>query len=564
VGNDPNPSYHTTNDTVATNLTASYGFDIAQTAMATISAMALPTEACFDSAPVLTVNGGASLVDLQWSAVEGAESYRVYRSLQSCEGQWTEIAETAATAWTDEGATEPATYYYHVEAVDPDRFCVSPASACASATPTVYRANSVDATWEDSCSAGGPGDGNGIVEPGESVLLAVTLQNDGTDDLTELLGVLSTETAGVSVTDPAAEWPDLPLGASAQSRPDHFGLSVASQTDCGTLAQALIDVSYAEGTNQTEVHMPVGITEITPLLAEEFSTGIPPDWTVVDGGSGGGAAASWTTDNPGGRSISAPFEGAFAIADSDEAGSSAVLDEQLISPVFDASGCSGVLLEFSNQFRWYSGSGDERAEVDVTTDGSQWINVLSMEGGSDGYSSPNTKSIEIADSIASDPSTVQVRFHYYPADYDWWWAVDNISVECSFPVCTPCAGGAAPPGEAGVSPQLRLQRVSGQLVLDWGAPAGFCVATDYAIYHGELATLGSTGYSHDTSLTCAAGGLSFNIDEADPRLTGADYFLVVSHNDLQEGSYGRGLGNDERPQATAACAQARNLSTCGD
>ena len=39
------------------------------------------------------------------------------------------------------------------------------------------------------------------------------------------------------------------------------------------------------------------------LVDEDFSAGIPPGWTVVDGGSGGLAAATWTTANPGGRSI---------------------------------------------------------------------------------------------------------------------------------------------------------------------------------------------------------------------------------------------------------------------
>jgi hypothetical protein len=56
------------------------------------------------------------------------------------------------------------------------------------------------------------------------------------------------------------------------------------------------------------------------LLSEDFTRGIPSTWQVVDGGSGGGAAATWTTANPGDRSIGAPFSSPFAIVDSDAAG----------------------------------------------------------------------------------------------------------------------------------------------------------------------------------------------------------------------------------------------------
>lgn len=162
------------------------------------------------------------------------------------------------------------------------------------------------------------------------------------------------------------------------------------------------------------------------LLDENFSTGIPSDWTVTNSGSGGGSAATWTTANPCNRSTLAPFTSPLVIVDSNCGGSSATQDEQLITPTINASGHSQVVLEFSNQFRR---SGAEVADVDVSTDGgTTWTNVLRQQGANDGFATPNTKSIDITYAIASNPSSVKIRFHYYNGGFKWWWAIDNVKV----------------------------------------------------------------------------------------------------------------------------------------
>ena len=172
----------------------------------------------------------------------------------------------------------------------------------------------------------------------------------------------------------------------------------------------------------------------TLLLNETFSRGIPSAWTIIDEGEGSGNAATWTTANPGGRSIGSPFATPFAIVDSNEAGSGSIQDEQLITPTIRANGCSRVVLEFSNQFRWQSGEQNETADVDVSTDGgSMWTNVLRMQGAHDGYTAENTKSIDITSAIASNPANVKIRFHYYNASNEWWWAIDNVKVKCASP-----------------------------------------------------------------------------------------------------------------------------------
>ena len=105
----------------------------------------------------------------------------------------------------------------------------------------------------------------------------------------------------------------------------------------------------------------------------------------------------------------------------------------LISPLFNAQACQELYLEFSNQFNYYSGSNDEIADVDLSTDGGMnWDNKLRIQGGDDGYPSPVTKSVNLVTLFGQDLSTLRVRFHYYQASYEWWWAIDNVEVVGAF------------------------------------------------------------------------------------------------------------------------------------
>jgi uncharacterized repeat protein (TIGR02543 family) len=185
------------------------------------------------------------------------------------------------------------------------------------------------------------------------------------------------------------------------------------------------------------------------LLSEDFSDGIPSTWQVEDGGSGGEDAATWTTTNPGDRSIQAPFSPPFAIVDSDEAGEDATQDEQLITPSIPAAECLGqngrIFLSFANQFHYYYSDGEnEKADVDVSTDGTTWANVLRMEGQDDGYPTPNIKSVELTPHLQG-ASSFRIRFHYYDANWEWWWAIDNVQVVC---VLSGTGGQGSSPPEA--------------------------------------------------------------------------------------------------------------------
>ncbi len=156
------------------------------------------------------------------------------------------------------------------------------------------------------------------------------------------------------------------------------------------------------------------------LLNESFDSGLPTSWTVDNGGD---ASHTWNniTDYSG-DSIDTTN---FMFIDSDDAGSGVAFDDALVSPVVPCASAQNLLLEFDQYFRFYSSGGDEKADVDVW-DGSAWQNVLTMTSQTHGsWTAPDHQNIDIT---AYANAGLQVRFRYYDADYDWFWAVDNVTI----------------------------------------------------------------------------------------------------------------------------------------
>ena len=163
---------------------------------------------------------------------------------------------------------------------------------------------------------------------------------------------------------------------------------------------------------------------LTSRFIEDFSQGIPEDWQIVNDGTGD----TWTTNtnDPCEREPDSNiFESPWVIIDSDCAGDEGYQDDALISPNINIEQYNDVpvFLTFSNYFYQYS---NEIADVDISVDnGNTWSTVLTMSGVSVG---PNIEQIELSQFI-SGASELRLRFHYYDASYDWYWILDNISLE---------------------------------------------------------------------------------------------------------------------------------------
>ena len=175
-------------------------------------------------------------------------------------------------------------------------------------------------------------------------------------------------------------------------------------------------------------------TSTTPLLAEEFSGGaLPASWSNIDNIAAHGASPQhWRFDDPGGRGNLTGGSGGFAVMDSDFYGSSAIQDAELRTPTIIPGAAQVVLLEFDSDFRRL---GDEKADVDVSIDGGvTWSNVWRRTN-----ANSRTTHERVNFSAAAGGQPVMVRFHYYDADWDWWWQIDNVTITAFD--CEPQPGG---------------------------------------------------------------------------------------------------------------------------
>ena len=119
------------------------------------------------------------------------------------------------------------------------------------------------------------------------------------------------------------------------------------------------------------------------------------------------------------------FDSSFVFLDSDACGGTGVVvDSYLYSAPFDASGLGTYMLHFTHQFRARLAS---FCRVEASADGATWTQVANYTSTDVGYPNPAVAdSVDITTATANS-ATAQVRFEFN-AGWDWWWALDSISV----------------------------------------------------------------------------------------------------------------------------------------
>jgi subtilisin-like proprotein convertase family protein len=421
----------------------------------------------------------------------------------------------------------------------------------------------------DTCTTGGPGNGDGTWDAGERETFEISIYNEGPNTLTGVSATITSTTPGVVMIDGTASYPDIPPASSAESLAPHFTAQLPASLACGSSVALQMSITSNEAAGTGSFNRGVGL--VTPsagtVLDENFSGGIPGTWTVVDGGSGGGAASTWTTANPGGRSIAAPMAAPTAIVDSFSAGAAAQ-NEELITPALNLSIATAVTLQFDQNFRWYSQGQNEVADVDVRSSRTAgvWVNVLRQQGTSS--PDPDHKTLDIS-SQAAGASNLQVRFHYYNAMGDFWWQIDNVKIAftatpgCAQTVCAAAPGVARPVADGSFGTAMTAARAgvsSSTIDLTWDVST--CSSTDHHVLYGDLASVASATVGGAACHLGASGLASWSGVPA-----GDLWFVVVGDDDaFIEGSWGtRGDGaqrGGNAPSAVCGMTTRDNSGTC--
>ncbi|MFT6817219.1 MAG: hypothetical protein ACJATT_001024 [Myxococcota bacterium] len=168
------------------------------------------------------------------------------------------------------------------------------------------------------------------------------------------------------------------------------------------------------------------------VLSQSFDTWPLVDWVIDDGGtvSAGNYAAFEECVAPGagdtcGDNLDAAglagTSGSFAFIDSDFPGVGTTSDDSVVSPEFSLEGYTEALVTFYSAYNDI-GTGDS-ATVEISTDGgANWIELASMADDVAGAV------VLVGLSDYAGQSGLQLRWHYI-SGWDWWWAIDDISVE---------------------------------------------------------------------------------------------------------------------------------------
>ncbi len=162
------------------------------------------------------------------------------------------------------------------------------------------------------------------------------------------------------------------------------------------------------------------LTAADAVIQENFDGGAfpPSGWTVVDNTGNG----TWDTSSAFAHGNEAGSGEAAAI-DSDAYGT-VDIDGELITPAFDLPG-ELYVLEFDHYYNHYPGGGSEVGDVDIRVGGGAWVNLRRYTGSDSG----GHVSLPLSD--YGGATGVQLRFHYYQANYDLYWHVDNVAVRAS-------------------------------------------------------------------------------------------------------------------------------------
>jgi len=396
----------------------------------------------------------------------------------------------------------------------------------------------------DECPVGA-GDGNGFWDTGEQIQFSLTVNNDGTEPLTGVTARVIPRTDGVIMIDPVADYGDIAKGASATSLAPHYTALLPMDLTCG--ADLAFDVMISANEGSWFKSFTQGNGEVIPggpavVWSEDFdSAGIPSGWTIVDGSSDG---FTWYTDNSGdpagcsNTDPNPPITGNWATVDSDCAGSGVAMDEELITSAINLTGILGVTLEFDHYFNWL---GPETADVDVRSSltSGAWVNIGRWTADT---ANPEHVAIDIS-AQADGVADLQIRWHYYDADFEWFWHVDNVMItyptapDCAMPDCLvlPTGPPPVPDGLAGGVPLTvdRLLADGSRLELTWDDQ---CAPVNTNIIFGPLDQV--SGYTISGEVCGVANPAIW-----DPAPAGNVWFLLVSDDGAGvESSWGLVLG----------------------
>lgn len=189
-----------------------------------------------------------------------------------------------------------------------------------------------------------------------------------------------------------------------------------------------------------------------PILLSSNFNSTPTGWTTLNQSSGGTPAnAAWTLRPDGYTYNFGIFGGGnvtfhsndnsqFYLSNSRAQGFGGTTNTILRSPAINTVGYTTLQLDF---WHCYNDNTSDNAYVEVSTNGTTWASPTPPYNSDRG--SPNSFQHETINlSLYTNNTTLYIRFRY-SATYDYYWAIDNVTVSGTSPIPA-CTWTSIPPG----------------------------------------------------------------------------------------------------------------------
>jgi hypothetical protein len=139
--------------------------------------------------------------------------------------------------------------------------------------------------------------GNNLLEPNECNELTIPVTNNGAATATNIQGVLSTTTPGITVTQPNSAYPDIPSGGGPVNNTTPYQVQVDASVACFTTANFTLTTTFSGSGGGSPVvrnfSLPVGLAGDNYVFTQSTGT-IPAGGTFVAGSAADDAVVSIT------------------------------------------------------------------------------------------------------------------------------------------------------------------------------------------------------------------------------------------------------------------------------
>ncbi len=277
------------------------------------------------------------------------------------------------------------------------------------------------------------GDGDAILDPGETAQVLVTLANSGNGLASDVSAVLSSDQPGyITISDDTATFPNIAGGASGASDSPHFTVTVSPSIPDPTVVTFTLDISATGYSSSSTFAQEVTTSTFARRYIWNMDTNpgwtAEPNWAWGDpAGTSGDPQNGYTGTNVYGYNLNGSYENDMT-------------EKNLTTTAIDCSYLSDVEVRFQRWLGVESATYDH-ASFKISTNGTTWTTIWNHTGSTLNETVWSLQTYDLS-AYADGQPTVYLRWTMGAADYTvvyCGWNIDDVEIwgAAGEPVNTP-------------------------------------------------------------------------------------------------------------------------------